>query len=87
MPIYEYECKICQKRFEKIQHINEPAPQMPRLRGRSAQMLLRSSPYVQRQRFLHYGLLKKDRLSGFPNSSCKRREKEVASSKQGGKVA
>ena len=46
MPIYEYECKKCGHRFEKIQKFSDaPETKCPKCRGKLEQLL--SAPAVQ----------------------------------------
>jgi putative FmdB family regulatory protein len=45
MPIYEYQCKKCGHRFEKMQSHSAPAPACPKCGGEVGQLL--SAPAVQ----------------------------------------
>ena len=45
MPIYEYLCKKCGHRFEKMHGHSEPAPPCPKCGGEVGQLL--SAPAVQ----------------------------------------
>ena len=45
MPIYEYQCKKCGHRFEKMHRYSDPAPACPECGGEVGQLL--SAPAVQ----------------------------------------
>jgi putative FmdB family regulatory protein len=46
VPLYEYECKKCHHRFERIQKsFSDPAPSCPKCRGKVEQLL--HAPAVQ----------------------------------------
>lgn len=46
MPLYEYECKKCHHRFERIQKsFSDPAPSCPKCKGKVEQLL--HAPAVQ----------------------------------------
>ncbi len=46
MPLYEYECRDCHFRFEKLQRLSDPPPpKCPECGGKIAQLL--SAPAVQ----------------------------------------
>ena len=47
MPLYEYECDACGKRFEIIQKFSDPAPDACRLCGGAPVRRLMSSPAIQ----------------------------------------
>ena len=36
MPIYEYQCRKCKEKVERIQKVNDPAPDCPRQSGSEA---------------------------------------------------
>ncbi len=45
MPLYEYECKKCHHRFERIQKFSDPVPSCPKCKGAVEQLL--HAPAVQ----------------------------------------
>jgi putative FmdB family regulatory protein len=45
VPLYEYECKKCHHRFERIQKFSDPAPACPKCKGEVEQLL--HAPAVQ----------------------------------------
>lgn len=46
MPIYDYECDVCNHRFEEIQHFNDkPIEVCPKCRGKTRRVI-HSSPIV-----------------------------------------
>ena len=47
MPLYEYECEACGKRFEVIQRFSDPAPDACRTCGKGPMRRLASSPAIQ----------------------------------------
>ena len=47
MPLYEYECDACGKRFEIIQKFSDPAPDACRVCGKGPVHRLMSSPAIQ----------------------------------------
>ena len=47
MPLYEYQCDACGKRFEAIQKFSDPAPDACRLCGHGPVQRLLSSPAIQ----------------------------------------
>jgi len=47
MPLYEYECDACGKRFEVIQKFSDPAPDACRKCGSGPVHRLQSSPAIQ----------------------------------------
>jgi putative FmdB family regulatory protein len=47
MPLYEYECDACGKRFEKIQKFSDPAPDRCEQCGSGPVRKLLSSPAIQ----------------------------------------
>jgi putative FmdB family regulatory protein len=47
MPLYEYECEACQKRFERIQKFSDPAVDVCPNCGKGPVRKLLSSPAIQ----------------------------------------
>jgi putative FmdB family regulatory protein len=47
MPLYEYECEACGKRFEKIQKYSDPNPDVCQHCGKGPVRKLLSSPAIQ----------------------------------------
>ena len=47
MPLYEYQCDACGKRFEAIQKFSDPAVEICRLCGQGPVRRLLSSPAIQ----------------------------------------
>jgi putative FmdB family regulatory protein len=47
MPLYEYECEACGKRFEIIQRFSDASPDACRLCGKGPVRRLLSSPAIQ----------------------------------------
>jgi putative FmdB family regulatory protein len=47
MPLYEYECQACHKRFEVIRKFSDPALEVCTLCGRGPVQRLVSSPAIQ----------------------------------------
>ena len=47
MPLYEYECGACGRRFEIIQKFSDPPPETCRLCGKGPARRLMSSPAIQ----------------------------------------
>ena len=47
MPLYEYECDACARRFEVIQKFSDPAPEACRHCGKGPVHRLASSPAIQ----------------------------------------
>ena len=47
MPLYEYECDACGRRFEIIQKFSDPPPETCRLCGKGPARRLMSSPAIQ----------------------------------------
>ena len=47
MPLYEYECEACERRFEIIQKFSDPAPDVCTLCGKGPVRRLMSSPAIQ----------------------------------------
>ena len=47
MPLYEYECEACQKRFERIQKFSDPAIDVCPNCGKGPVKKLLSSPAIQ----------------------------------------
>ena len=47
MPLYEYECDACGKRFEVIQKFSDPAPEACRVCSKGPVRRLASSPAIQ----------------------------------------
>jgi putative FmdB family regulatory protein len=47
MPLYEYECDACGKRFERIQKFSDPPPDVCPHCGKSPVRKLLSSPAIQ----------------------------------------
>jgi putative FmdB family regulatory protein len=47
MPLYEYECESCQKRFERIQKFSDPTPDVCPHCGKGPVRKLLSSPAIQ----------------------------------------
>ena len=47
MPLYEYECDACAKRFEIIQRFSDPTPDLCRMCGKGPVRRLMSSPAIQ----------------------------------------
>jgi putative FmdB family regulatory protein len=47
MPLYEYECEACGKRFEIIQRFSDAAPDTCRVCGKGPVRRLMSSPAIQ----------------------------------------
>ena len=47
MPLYEYECEACQKRFERIQKFSDPAIDVCPNCGKGPVRKLPSSPAIQ----------------------------------------
>jgi putative FmdB family regulatory protein len=47
MPLYEYECEACQKRFERIQKFSDPAIDVCPNCGKGPVRKLLSSPAIQ----------------------------------------
>jgi putative FmdB family regulatory protein len=47
MPLYEYECEACQKRFERIQKFSDPPPEACPHCGKGPVKKLFSSPAIQ----------------------------------------
>ena len=47
MPLYEYECQACGKRFELIQKFSDPPPDTCRLCSQGPVQRLLSSPAIQ----------------------------------------
>jgi putative FmdB family regulatory protein len=87
MPIYEYECKMCQKRFEKIQHINEPAPQCPDCGGEVRKCYSVPALMFKGSGFYITDYAKKTGSVASQTPVAKEGKKEVASPKKGGIVA
>lgn len=47
MPLYEYECEVCKKRFERIQKFTDPTPDPCPNCGKGPVRKLFSSPAIQ----------------------------------------
>jgi putative FmdB family regulatory protein len=47
MPLYEFECEVCKKRFERIQKFTDPTPDVCPHCGKSPVRKLLSSPAIQ----------------------------------------
>ena len=47
MPLYEFECEACKKRFERIQKFSDPLPEVCPHCGKSPVRKLLSSPAIQ----------------------------------------
>jgi putative FmdB family regulatory protein len=47
MPLYEFECEACKKRFERIQKFSDPNPDVCPTCGKSPVRKLPSSPAIQ----------------------------------------
>jgi putative FmdB family regulatory protein len=47
MPLYEYQCDACQRRFEMIQKFSDPSPDSCRVCGQGPVRRLLSSPAIQ----------------------------------------
>jgi putative FmdB family regulatory protein len=47
MPLYEYECEACEKRFEIIQKFSDPSPDACKVCGKGPVRRLMSSPAIQ----------------------------------------
>jgi len=47
MPLYEFECEVCHKRFERIQKFTDPTPDVCPHCGKSPVRKLFSSPAIQ----------------------------------------
>jgi putative FmdB family regulatory protein len=47
MPLYEFECEACQKRFERIQKFTDPNPETCPTCGKGPVRKLPSSPAIQ----------------------------------------
>ncbi len=47
MPLYEYECESCKKRFERIQKFSDPTPAVCPTCGQGPVRKLLSSPAIQ----------------------------------------
>ena len=47
MPLYEYECDACDRRFELIQKFSDPSPEICKLCGKGPVRRLLSSPAIQ----------------------------------------
>ena len=47
MPLYEFECEACKKRFERIQKFSDPNPDVCPVCGKSPVRKLPSSPAIQ----------------------------------------
>ena len=47
MPLYEYECESCKKRFERIQKFSDPTPDVCPHCGQGPVRKLLSSPAIQ----------------------------------------
>jgi len=47
MPLYEFECEVCKKRFERIQKFTDPTPEVCPHCGKSPVRKLLSSPAIQ----------------------------------------
>ena len=47
MPLYEYQCDACQRRFEVIQKFSDPPAEVCRLCGKGPVQRLISSPAIQ----------------------------------------
>ena len=47
MPLYEYECESCHKRFERIQKFSDPPPEVCPHCGKGPVRKLLSSPAIQ----------------------------------------
>ena len=47
MPLYEFECEVCKKRFERIQKFTDPTPDVCPHCGQSPVRKLFSSPAIQ----------------------------------------
>ena len=47
MPLYEFECEACHKRFERIQKFSDPVPEVCPHCGRGPVKKLLSSPAIQ----------------------------------------
>ena len=47
MPLYEYQCDACGKRFEIIQKFSDPAPEACKVCGKGPVHRLMSSPAIQ----------------------------------------
>jgi len=47
MPLYEYQCDACGKRFEVIQKFSDPAPEACRVCGQGPVQRMASSPAIQ----------------------------------------
>lgn len=61
MPIYEYECKSCKTRFEKLMGIRDPQPDCPECGSSESRRLISRSSFVLKGDGWykdHYGLKK-----------------------------
>src|SRR5688572_14910102 len=47
MPLYEYQCDVCDQRFEIIQRFSDPTPDTCRMCGKGPVRRLMSSPAIQ----------------------------------------
>jgi putative FmdB family regulatory protein len=47
MPLYEFECEVCKKRFERIQKFTDPTPEVCPHCGQGPVRKLFSSPAIQ----------------------------------------
>ncbi|HTM25950.1 MAG TPA: zinc ribbon domain-containing protein [Vicinamibacterales bacterium] len=47
MPLYEFECEACRKRFERIQKFSDPTPEVCPNCGKGPVRKLPSSPAIQ----------------------------------------
>jgi putative FmdB family regulatory protein len=47
MPLYEFECEACEKRFERIQKFSDPNPETCPACGKGPVRKLSSSPAIQ----------------------------------------
>jgi len=46
MPIYEYECKTCEKHFDKLVRLNAPVPPCPECGSTDVTKLVSTSSFV-----------------------------------------
>ncbi len=64
MPIYEYECESCGKRFEHLQEMHEGKPNCPKCKGSVRKMLSAATPLSSKKGSSGKACLSRDERCG-----------------------
>ena len=84
MPLYEYQCKKCGFRFEKLQNLSDPPPgKCPECGGKVSQLLSRSAVHFKGTGWYATDYAKKP--SAPPDGQSKSTEKPAEKSAPAGK--